>query len=226
MALSSGRFAADGFDHLGHPAHRFIDAFDTVFVLEVDPGTLNRRLTARPDDVFGGKHPIFIGSREYSFSATLPPGNYILMPCTFDPGQHLRFFLSVYSEDPTVSGEMGFGPSHPAEVVRCDVSAIAAHNRPGADDEEEEKQPSSPPVAAKPEKRVAAEAPTAAAAAPGEPRCCVCHKSTKGSKSFRMGGQRYHASCFTCSACDLLLDPADFYQDDQGRAVCQDCHLE
>jgi hypothetical protein len=26
-----------------------------VFVLEVDPGTLNRRLVARPEDEFGGK---------------------------------------------------------------------------------------------------------------------------------------------------------------------------
>lgn len=35
--------------------HRFIELFDKVFVLEVDPATLNRRLAARPDDVFGGK---------------------------------------------------------------------------------------------------------------------------------------------------------------------------
>jgi broad-specificity NMP kinase len=35
--------------------HRFIDMFDAVFVLEVDPDTLNRRLAARPEDEFGGK---------------------------------------------------------------------------------------------------------------------------------------------------------------------------
>jgi len=35
--------------------HHFIDLFDAVFVLEVDPGTLNRRLVARPEDEFGGK---------------------------------------------------------------------------------------------------------------------------------------------------------------------------
>jgi len=35
--------------------HHFIDLFDQVFVLEVDPTTLNRRLVARPDDEFGGK---------------------------------------------------------------------------------------------------------------------------------------------------------------------------
>ena len=36
-------------------SHRFIDLFDAVFVLTVDPGTLNRRLAARPEDEFGGK---------------------------------------------------------------------------------------------------------------------------------------------------------------------------
>jgi gluconate kinase len=35
--------------------HRFIDLFDKVFVLEVDPDTLTRRLMTRPGDVFGGK---------------------------------------------------------------------------------------------------------------------------------------------------------------------------
>jgi len=34
---------------------RFIDLFDGVFVLEVDPGTLNCRLAARPQDEFGGR---------------------------------------------------------------------------------------------------------------------------------------------------------------------------
>lgn len=33
---------------------RFIDGFDAVFVLEIDPGTLNRRLAARPADEWGG----------------------------------------------------------------------------------------------------------------------------------------------------------------------------
>jgi adenylate kinase family enzyme len=35
--------------------HRFIDLFDGVFVLEIDPDTLTRRLVGRPDDEFGGK---------------------------------------------------------------------------------------------------------------------------------------------------------------------------
>ncbi|MFB9950303.1 AAA family ATPase [Rhizobium puerariae] len=35
--------------------HRFIDLFDGVFVLNVDPDTLKRRLAGRPDDEFGGK---------------------------------------------------------------------------------------------------------------------------------------------------------------------------
>jgi len=33
----------------------FIDLFDGVFVLDVDLGTLNRRLAGRPDDEFGGR---------------------------------------------------------------------------------------------------------------------------------------------------------------------------
>ncbi len=165
-----------------------------------------------PGDLFGGKQPVFIGSREYSFSGTLPAGNYILMPCTFDPGQHARYFLSVYSEDPTVSGEMGYGASTPAEVVRLDTSKIAALNR--AEDEEEEQQKKEEPKKPAP------------APATSEPVCCVCNGSTKGTKSFRMEGQRYHARCFVCAACDTLLDPSDFYQDAQGRAVCQDCHIE
>lgn len=35
--------------------HHFIDLFDKVFVLDVDPETLSRRLVGRPDDEFGGK---------------------------------------------------------------------------------------------------------------------------------------------------------------------------
>jgi len=34
---------------------KFIDLFDDVFVLEVDAGTLNRRLSERPEDEWGGK---------------------------------------------------------------------------------------------------------------------------------------------------------------------------
>jgi len=36
-------------------SHRFIDLFDAVFVLDIDLGTLNRRLAGRPQDEFGGK---------------------------------------------------------------------------------------------------------------------------------------------------------------------------
>ena len=34
---------------------RFIDLFDGVFVLDIDPDTLNRRLAGRPTDEFGGR---------------------------------------------------------------------------------------------------------------------------------------------------------------------------
>ena len=36
---------------------KFIDLFDAVFVLEVDLGTLNRRLDSRPDSEWGGGKP-------------------------------------------------------------------------------------------------------------------------------------------------------------------------
>ena len=36
---------------------KFIDFFDGVFVLEVDPDTLNRRLNERPDSEWGGGQP-------------------------------------------------------------------------------------------------------------------------------------------------------------------------
>ena len=41
----------------GHSAnsHHFIGLFDKVFTLEVDLGTLNRRLAGRPEDEFGGR---------------------------------------------------------------------------------------------------------------------------------------------------------------------------
>ncbi len=35
--------------------HHFIHLFDEVFVLEIDTGTLNLRLSRRPEDEFGGK---------------------------------------------------------------------------------------------------------------------------------------------------------------------------
>ena len=34
---------------------KFLDLFDGVFVLEIDPDTLNRRLDQRPDDEFGAQ---------------------------------------------------------------------------------------------------------------------------------------------------------------------------
>ncbi|PYE87175.1 AAA family ATPase [Phyllobacterium leguminum] len=44
---------------------RFIDLFDAVFVLEIDPDILNRRLAARPESEFGGR------AREREFIARL-----------------------------------------------------------------------------------------------------------------------------------------------------------
>lgn len=36
-------------------SHHFIHLFDAVFFLDLDSATLNRRLSTRPDDEFGGK---------------------------------------------------------------------------------------------------------------------------------------------------------------------------
>lgn len=36
-------------------AHRFIDLFDAVFILEIGSDALDRRLAQRPEDEFGGK---------------------------------------------------------------------------------------------------------------------------------------------------------------------------
>jgi hypothetical protein len=169
-----------------------------------------------PNDLPAGQ-PLFIESREFSLSLTVSPGNYILMPCTFDPGQHGRFFLSVYAEDPVVCGEMGFGPSEPAKLVRVDVSDIAKLNRPD--------EPSPEPPRKAEARPAPSPAPAPAAAPSGEPICCVCNKSTKGTKSFRMEGRRYHVQCFRCAACDCLLDPSDFYTDVAGDTVCADCNI-
>jgi broad-specificity NMP kinase len=53
--VADRRYAKSFFCGGSRNFHHFIDLFDEVFVLNVDPDTLNRRLAARPDDEFGGK---------------------------------------------------------------------------------------------------------------------------------------------------------------------------
>ena len=166
-------------------------------------------------DLYQGKSPLFIASREFSASTTMPPGSYLLMPCTFEPGQMGRFWLTVYAEDPVQCGVVGFGPSRKEDIVRVDTSKIALLNRP---DDEEDEPPAPPPAKPTPK-------PAAAAVSAG-PTCVVCGLSSKGhGKVFRMEGNRYHVACFKCAVCKSQLEPADFYQDAQGRAVCED-HAE
>ncbi len=198
---------SDGRIH-GRPA--FTQAIGCYVFAERD--LTKQKVHRYPNDLPFGQ-PLFIESREFSLSATISPGNYILMPCTFDPGQHSRFFLSVYAEDPVICGEMGYGPSDPLPVVRVDVSEIARLNRPD--------EPSPQP----PKKQQAPPPQQTHTAQQADPVCCVCKKTTKGTKSFRMEGKRYHTACFRCAACDSLLDPSDFYQDSAGDAVCADCNI-
>jgi hypothetical protein len=53
--VADQRCAASFFCGGSRNFHRFIDLFDAVFVLDLDPDTLNRRLAGRPEDEFGGK---------------------------------------------------------------------------------------------------------------------------------------------------------------------------
>lgn len=180
-----------------------------------------RKVHRFPNDTYS--QPLFIASREYSFSAVMEPGSYLLVPCTFDPGQVGRFFLSVYAEDPVLTGEVGYGPSRKSEVVRLDIGKIAALNRGNTP------PPQRLPAAAEvspPSKKVPISAPVVADA---EPKCYVCKENLKGGgKVFRYDGNRYHVKCFRCShpKCKVQLDPSDFYQDEDGRPVCADHNPE
>eukprot|EP01114_Cavostelium_apophysatum_P007275 TRINITY_DN1929_c0_g1_i1.p1 TRINITY_DN1929_c0_g1~~TRINITY_DN1929_c0_g1_i1.p1 ORF type:complete len:718 (-),score=206.71 TRINITY_DN1929_c0_g1_i1:60-2213(-) len=42
----------------------------------------------------------YLPARDTSISATLQPGEYILFPSTFNPGQEVSYWLTVYSEEP------------------------------------------------------------------------------------------------------------------------------
>ncbi|HEY4940813.1 MAG TPA: AAA family ATPase [Rhizomicrobium sp.] len=53
--VANQRYAKSFFCGGARNLHHFIDLFDEVFILNVDRGTLNRRLAGRPEDEFGGK---------------------------------------------------------------------------------------------------------------------------------------------------------------------------
>ena len=40
----------------------------------------------------------FINSREVTKRATLPPGKYVIVPCTFRPNEECQFVLRIFSE--------------------------------------------------------------------------------------------------------------------------------
>ncbi|KQU95283.1 AAA family ATPase [Devosia sp. Root105] len=62
--------------------HHFIALFDRVFVLEADAATLNRRLAARPADVFGGKPIERAFNTRLHASGDNDPGNAIRIDAT------------------------------------------------------------------------------------------------------------------------------------------------
>lgn len=72
--------------------------------------------------------PTFINRREYSLSMDIEVGTYILIPCTFDPGQLAHFILTVYSEDDIECGEIGKG-NHPKENVERFDMTVMFHKR-------------------------------------------------------------------------------------------------
>jgi adenylate kinase family enzyme len=49
------RYAKTFFCGGARNSRHFVDLFDEVFILDVDSGTLSRRLAARPEDEFGGR---------------------------------------------------------------------------------------------------------------------------------------------------------------------------
>jgi hypothetical protein len=109
------------------------------------------------------------------------------------------------------------------KIVRLDTSKIAVLNRP--DDDEPEPEPEPPKKQQQQQQHQHQHHQEQPRQTASDPECCVCRKTTKGTKSFRMEGKRFHVVCFRCAACDCLLDPADFYQDTAGDAVCADCNI-
>ena len=46
------------------------------------------------------KSPTYLQAREVICRHKLPPGNYLIVPSTFDPHQEAEFLLRLYSEKP------------------------------------------------------------------------------------------------------------------------------
>jgi gluconate kinase len=79
--------------------HRFLDLFDKVFVLQVDPQTLRKRLAHRPKDVFGGmpRDRTFI-LHLHATQADVPKGG-IAIDATAPPTRVVDAILAYCGDD-------------------------------------------------------------------------------------------------------------------------------
>ena len=49
------------------------------------------------------RSPVFINSREVTGRYCLPPGEYVVVPSTFNPNEEGNFMVRLYSEKPAQS---------------------------------------------------------------------------------------------------------------------------
>ena len=78
--------------------HFFFFFFACSKLDDPDCGTLDDRYFRTHTTV--ARSPNYINMREVCDHHTLPPGDYMVIPTTFEPNQEADFILRVYSEKP------------------------------------------------------------------------------------------------------------------------------